>query len=355
MNEYMRNMQRANCEAASPRLGAPCGLPTAAGACERAPGPGCSVGKNGAPSAGTHAFTLVELLVVIAIIGLLAAMLLPALSSARQAADSAVCRSNLHQLSLGISMYVMQEGAYPPWGSAFAAIRQVTRAPWPRDNYGGANNTMDARTYLGPRRGVFSCPGYNRIKGEFRWPPRPPGAPTRWTGYEMEAGDYSGSYSYNGVGTFPVAGDGNVTRGLGDVEPSAFHGQVKEANVAAPSDMIALGDSMLLGLSLFGGVPDNVKPVGNLDFVMRPPSLSPYPAEVYNEVVRGLPADDPVAKMYPGRHGGRWNVMFCDGHSENLRPAALWDLSNPNIARRWNRDHLPHNSLWATNGPPPPP
>lgn len=61
-----------------------------------------------------HAFTLIELMVVIAIIGMLVALLLPALGSVRDYARKAQCASNMKQIGLACQQYVDAAGVFPP-------------------------------------------------------------------------------------------------------------------------------------------------------------------------------------------------------------------------------------------------
>ncbi|NMA47873.1 MAG: DUF1559 domain-containing protein [Lentisphaerae bacterium] len=101
----------------------------------------------------TLTFTLIELLVVIAIIAILAAMLLPALSKAREKARSISCTSNLKQIGVATTMYLDDNSETLPnmyWNGSSWQPPNTYRAQM--DQYVG-----DAKTWLCPSKPLTSA------------------------------------------------------------------------------------------------------------------------------------------------------------------------------------------------------
>jgi len=148
------------------------------------------------------AFTLIELLVVIAIIAILAAMLLPALGSARGRAKSIICQSNLRTLGQAMHLYGADWESKVPfaWCSPYDAV--IYGDQW--NPYGGGCPSTFIYPYVN-NPASFACPDFQFLPGHAG-----PSVPTLLTVNGVNALKYS-QYKYNpylgcqgyGPGSYP--------------------------------------------------------------------------------------------------------------------------------------------------------
>ena len=162
----------------------------------------------------TRYFTLIELLVVIAIIAVLAAMLLPALSKARETARDAVCTNNLKQLGTGVQTYAGDYEGWLPMARAGGGILG--------GGAGSQNFYLELAPYVGlsDKAGVgLKAPDYWHPENSTAGPPTPAvlQCPTK----ELDATGYGWNWKH--LGAYPKGPDNTdwwYRRRLGFDRPS---------------------------------------------------------------------------------------------------------------------------------------
>ena len=248
---------------------------------------------------------LLELLTVIAIIGILAALLLTAVSHAKTQAQKIQCASNLRQLGIGLGIIIGNDHAYPLFLNRTAIYHNRTnwwKEAWfyPLEVKGLGISKPTNKSFAS---GVWHCPsevlpglsyGYNAF------------------GYTPAGTPYT-----NNLGMVNSLGLGGHNRFTPDGEVPVA--PVAESEVVDPSDMMAIGDTFKFQMGDNFGISLSF---GRLDHFTTENQEYQLHAE--------------------SRHQGCLNVLFCDGHVESPTLQFLFEDTGDAALVRWNRDHQPH-------------
>jgi prepilin-type N-terminal cleavage/methylation domain-containing protein/prepilin-type processing-associated H-X9-DG protein len=115
--------------------------------------------RQSRPLAGRRGFTLIELLVVISIIGVLIALLLPAVQAAREAARRIACVNNLKQIALAAQNYMNAVGTLPQ-GMPFQPDANAPGQPCPGDCYNSHSIFVSLLPFM-EQQPVFNAVNFN--------------------------------------------------------------------------------------------------------------------------------------------------------------------------------------------------
>jgi prepilin-type N-terminal cleavage/methylation domain-containing protein/prepilin-type processing-associated H-X9-DG protein len=212
-------------------------------------------------------FTLIELLVVIAIIAVLAAMLFPVFSRAREKARQAACQSNLRQVVMAIHLYADDNDETLCW-----ATMTAVQEDWRKEPYVWWGVTLP---YM-RNTDLLRCPSRRDIEENSH-------------GYEWNAygGTLRNGLAWNGFGLHPLA-------------PCTYHsGFISDGDVTQPSETIIVADP-----------GPHTDPEGGI------------PGFAFDAV------DD--RETFPVHHNGMGNYGYYDGHVKALKLDPP-DLYEPNL------------------------
>ena len=233
------------------------------------------------------AFTLIELLVVIAIIGILAAMLLPALAQARAKGEAAGCVGNLRQIGIAMEMYESDNNGWLPPSARVAGGQDGASFDRLISPYFSGFSSVAVISPQNQWAKVWKCPSDHLAHLNPPVPPRSYSMNIRLDNFTGFRGVCTGADS-SGLGGLGVR-LGQIDDPAGTImvaeRPNRFnnYGYVSNSDVGCPDGSVDYDD-----FCNFGGY-------------------------YYDQANRGNPDAHPW-------HSGGWNYLFVDGHVQWLTP-----------------------------------
>ena len=267
------------------------------------------------------AFTLVELLVVIGIIGVLTALLMPALSGARKAANTVKCASNLRQLATGWQMYANQNKRVSVPGRLPTAAKP-----------GGVYDLDNGLQYrprwyelLGAVQGVYACKNPKAIEDDswtiensvFLCPEVPDWNNSR---------NYPYGYNYQFLGNARPRMSAMGAGMLVWINYPVMSSRVRASDTVMAMDCVgtAAGKPELQRTGYYQDGTKSLSGRGNKAVFVDPPRLTPTSDFADHEARNAADRSGPDP-----RHKRKLNVAYCDGHVDLVSPQDLGYVVSP--------------------------
>ncbi|MFI4911652.1 MAG: type II secretion system protein [Sedimentisphaeraceae bacterium JB056] len=254
-----------------------------------------------------NGFTLIELLVVISIIAVLMAIMMPALSKAREAGKRVVCGSRLKQLEMAHTLYVQDRGAFMSYD--IDQIFITTLAP-----------------YLSDMDEIRFCPVANKVRYQSDWLwsgntdfiHGSTNSAWRWQASATTASNRKPEEGSFGMNVYLFNTQGGDERYPGGYNPATMISTPfptswwkRPENISNPYEVGVFADCVYVAFA--------------------PQNNNPIPSEV--EVGEN---NNGIGRLCMDRHNMKVNIVFADGHCEPVKLSDLWSLQ---WSRTWEKKY----------------